>query len=136
MTTFLDTLGDLDVPGPSDFSFDLLPDASGAFSLPSFDLGLPNVDFGSLNIPAPELLPATGNVGLTGLFRDLTGLVQTAYEGEAIVGQQKLLNKIAAAKLQNQLQTIRTTPNVWWAVGAGAIALFFIVDRRDSRRYR
>lgn len=85
-------------------------------------------------LSTPLSLPTTGNTGLTGLFRDITGLVQTAYAGEAMVNNLKLQNKIANARLTNQLETVRTTPNIWLVLGAGAVGLFALELMGNKRR--
>jgi len=99
-------------------------------SLPDFTAGL----FDTPLIAPVENLPSTG-AGVSGMFRDLTGLINVAFQGQAMVEQQKLLNKIGAAKLQNQLSTVRTTPNIWLVLGVAG-AGFFALEMMNSRRDR
>jgi hypothetical protein len=118
---------------PFDFSNVDLGDYNPAdiFGSPSTAGG--GFDFGSI-MPDSDggMSPPTLN---SGIFSDIAGLVNAAYQGQAQVEQTKLANKIASARLANQLETVRTTPNVWLIGAAAVAAAFFIFDRRDSRRF-
>lgn len=87
--------------GPSDF--------------PTFDLGAPLV-------PPVMNLPASG-AGMNDLLTNLTRLIQVGYQGEAVVNQQKALNKIAQAQYANQLAVTRSTPTILLVLGIGAAGL-------------
>lgn len=84
-----------------------------------------------LTLPPVPDLPNTG-AGMTDLFRNISDLVRVGYQGQALVEQQKFANKIAAARMANQLETVRTTPNLWLVLGIGAAGLFAfsLMDRR------
>lgn len=121
-------LADVDL-GSMDSSF-----SDGIFSSAS-DLDLSSIFRTSSGAPlvAPVVnlpLPSGGG-GLSALLGNVSALIQTAYQGEAMVNQQKALNKIAEARLYNQLETVRTTPNLWLVLGAGAAGLFAwkLIDR-------
>lgn len=119
-----------------------------AYEAAPFDLGsgfdFGGFDFGTFNlgdlwgtppiVAQPESLPSTGS-GIRGLLGDFTRLVQIGYQGEALVNQQKALNKIAQAQLDNRLETVRTAPTIWQIGGlaAAGLVLWKVLDRGDRR---
>lgn len=136
-------LSDLIAAGDQrDASFAQLPDFSSLTLSPGWADSFSNTaNFGDIfgngaPVVGPvETLSTGGGNGLSGLFADITNLVQIAYQGEAQVNQQKLLNKIAAARLNNQLQTVKTTPNLWLVLGAVGLGAFVLTrDTVKSRR--
>lgn len=116
----------------ADFNF-TLPDLSGV----DFSAGFPFSGVGSDplggggSIVSPPIDLGGATSGLSDLFGNIAQLVNVAYQGEAQVQQQKYLNKIATAKLANQLDTVRSAPNLWVVLGIGAAGLFALelIDR-------
>lgn len=101
------------------------------------DMTFPSLDFGGGGSGAPFVaptlnLPSTAG-GMTDVFRNIAGLVNSAYQGEAMVEQAKFRNKIANAQLANQLQTVRTTPNIWLVLGIAG-AGFFALELMDRKK--
>lgn len=84
-------------------------------------------DFSTLTAPlvAPVLnLPLPTSTGISGLLGDVTKLVTGAYASQAQITAAQSAAALAKAKAANQLQTVKTTPNVWLVLGLGAAAVF------------
>jgi hypothetical protein len=116
-SSFLDTLstpadnstfGDLPLGMPSGF-----PVGGGSFA-----------DIFAGAVTPPQNLPVPANGGISGFLGDLTSLVSKVYAGDAQLTAAKSASDLARARAANQLQTVKTTPNVWLVLGIGAAGLF------------
>lgn len=103
-------------PTPSTWDFGTFTPAGGTPLLPPV-----------LNLPGPA------TPGLTGVITDLTRLIGTVYASEAQVTAAQSAAAIARARAANQLETVRTTPNVWLVLGLGA-AGFFALELMDRHK--
>lgn len=109
------------------------PFVSGSSVIPGFTssgaLDTSNLFAG---ITAPQSLPASTGTGVTGALGDLSKLVTSFYAGVTQATMAKSAADIAQAKAANQLQTIKTTPNVWLVLGIAA-AGFFALEVMDRK---
>ena len=109
-----------------DFSdVDIGDTASGAFNVPS-------IDFSSLTPSSTPLVPPVLNLpqpagqGITGFLGDATKLITGVFQSDAQITAAQSAAAIAKAKAANQLETVKTTPNVWLVLGLGAGAIFIL----------
>jgi hypothetical protein len=123
--SFIDVFGP---PDPSVAQVDTnwtIPNLGDSFSLGDIFGGGSSSTGGGPIVAPPVNMPSTSG-GMSDLFKNITGLVQSVYQGEQAVQTAQLQNKIATARLNNQLETVKTTPNVWAVLGLGAAAVFVL----------
>lgn len=116
-TTFADTGGDF---------FSNMPDFAGVF-LPA------DTSFSFPTITPPQNLPGPSGGGFSGAMGDITNLVSRFYAGVTQATQAKSASDIARARADQQLQTIKTMPNIW-VVGGLVAAGFFALEVMDRRK--
>lgn len=104
------------------------PDLSGLFT-PSSVAPIGDL-FGS--VAPPQSLPLSGAGGFSGMIGDLTHLVSSIYQGDVQLTAARSASELARARASNQLQTVRTTPNIWLVLGIGAAGIFAlqVMDRK------
>lgn len=107
-----------------DFSDVDLADSAPSFAVPTSDF---SSVFPSTPLVPPVLnLPQPTSTGLSSLFSDATKLVTQGFTSAAQITAAQSAADIAKAKAANQLETVKTTPNVWLVLGLGAAAIFVL----------